>query len=474
MAVTAPEKDVEEDTATGGLARGTLVALVVVVACGAGLRLWDLGASRLSIDESYTAMAARLPAGDLVRHIDATDPHGPLAYLLLRPVAAFTTDLGALRMVSAVASIGALVIMAIWQRRAGVAGLVTTAVFALSPFQLVYGRQVRMYGLLVLAGVTAAWAANRWLDATGRGWAVLAAVAGLVAALSHGTGVLLLVCLLAIPLLRRDRDAWEFRIVCGSALALFGVVWGAHVLRWSHDSGGLPTATPSWLSIVMNETIAPIPDQRWLVLGAAVAGGAVLCRAGGPRARVWCWLFLAPVAVLYGASLSRGVLIPKSLMPFSWGLPLALGALVGWVWTRWRPVAVVAVAALLLAVVPYVGEALRQDEGSGAATDVLFAARGDDEGVVVRASEWQTDSLVLWNGIVAGGAGLEPVGQRVGDLVLYRAAAAPDSSRALYVTMDGGVLPADVVPCGPERHLGGALTTRCVDLRSVGPAEPTG
>ena len=450
--------------------------LVGAVVVGALLRVWDLGADPLSIDETYTVLAARLPIVDLVRHIDATDPHGPLAYLVLHPVAAFTTDLGALRLArvmlaSALASIASLVVMAIWQRRYGVAGLVTTVIFALSPFQLIYGRQVRMYGLLALAGVTAAWCADRWLRSDGRRWAIVAGVAGLVAALSHGTGVLLLVCLLAIPALRRDRSAWEFRAANGLALSLFALLWGMHALRWSRGNAGLPPATPSWLSTVVNETFAPVPDQRWLVLAAMAAGGVLICRRRGPQARVWGWMFVAPILALYVASLNRGVLIPKSLMPFSWGVPLALGAVVGWLLARWKPAGVVALALLFLSLVPYVGSSLHRDEGNGAAMDALFLTLPGYDGVAVRADEWQANSLVRWYGGVGATRRVVPDGDQMGALTVYRSEGDSSSGRALFVTMLGGGAPAGAVPCGPPRLLGGALSMQCIEAPADAGAE---
>jgi hypothetical protein len=442
------------------------LVLVVAVLVGSALRLWDLGSTAPSIDESYTALAARLPLGDLVRHIDATDPHPPLAYIVLRPVAALTTDVGMLRTVSAVASIGALVLVAVWQRRAGVAGLVATAVFAVSPFQIVYARQIRMYGLLALAGVAAAWCAQRWLEEGGRRFALGAAAAGLVAAFSHAAGLVLLGALVLIPLLRRDRSAWEWRAAVAVASALFAVVWGAHTLTWSHESGALPTASLSWASVVVNETVAPVPDDRWLVLPLVAAGAAVLIAGRGPRARVWVCLCAAPVVVLYLASLSRGVFVPKSLVPYAWGTPVALGAVCGAVIQRSRALGAVAVVLVGLTVLPFTADALHREEGSGAAMDRLFALTPADEGVAVQEGEWQADSLVRWFGPVAGGRAFDAAGQRIGDVVVYWPSDVPHSSRASFVTMDGDVLPDGMQPCGPRTSLGGSLSVQCVDTRS--------
>jgi hypothetical protein len=48
------------------------------VGVGAALRLWDLGSSRLSYDESFTAMAGRLPISTLFGYLRDHDSHPPL------------------------------------------------------------------------------------------------------------------------------------------------------------------------------------------------------------------------------------------------------------------------------------------------------------------------------------------------------------------------------------------------------------
>ena len=442
------------------------VALGLAVLVGAVLRLWDLGATPLSIDETYTALAGRLGAVDLVRHIDATDPHGPLSYLVLQPIASHTADVGTLRLVSAVASVLALVALAVWQRRAGLAGVVATAVFAVSPFQLMYGREVRMYGLLSLAGVVAAWCGQRWLEDSRTRWALGAAGAGLVAALSHAVGPLLLAALLLLPLLRRDRSAWVFRGVVAGAVTLFGVLWGAHTMSWSGRSGELPTATLRWLSIVVNETVAPAPDDRWLALALLVGGAAAILVARGPRARVWVCLGAVPVVVLYLASLQRGVLVPKSLMPFSWAAALALGALCAAVYERWRPVGVAAMALVALAVVPLSLEALHVDEGADRVTAAALDHAGPDDGFVHLDSRWQLASLLGWYGGVEGARPTERGGplDTIQGYDVRTPASEPRPARLWFLSMQGDRPPEGLTPCGPVEPLDPVISIQCLEV----------
>jgi hypothetical protein len=438
------------------------LGLLASVLVGAVLRLWDLGRTPPIVDEVYTLRALDLPLADMVRHLDATDPHPPFAYLVLRVVAFVTDDVGALRAVSALAAIAALVVMAVWQRRAGVAGVVGTLLFALAPYQLGYGREVRMYGVLCLAGVTTAWCAERWTSTDRRGWAVGAVVAATVVAFSHAAGVLLLVALLLVPLRRLDRSAVELRGLTLLGLLGFGVLWGQHALHWSGSSGALPTATPEWAAIVLNELVAPAPDQRWLVLPLVLSGAVLLVLRRDPRARVWVCLFAVPFTVLYLASLDRGVLVPRSLMPFSWGVPLALGALVGWAAERSRVVAGAVVVVVLMAVVPLVGPTLEQGDGSAAAVASVFADARPGDGFAFAASAWQPSSLLTYHGASNGFADLAPLDAGV-DGVTVLAPAGTVPSRLWFVGVGGAEAPQELPRCGDPRPLGNSLSVVCLE-----------
>src|SRR5947209_5640849 len=65
----------------------TAIALVVIVVLGVVLRAWRLGFSGLSYDETFTAMAARLPIDQLFDFLRTRDTHPPLDYLLRAPFA---------------------------------------------------------------------------------------------------------------------------------------------------------------------------------------------------------------------------------------------------------------------------------------------------------------------------------------------------------------------------------------------------
>src|SRR6476659_7063023 len=148
------------------------------VLVGATLRLWGLGANRLGFDEAFTAMAGRLPVGDLFSYLGVRDSHPPLDYLLRAPLARAGVDELLFRLPSAICSIGAVVLFAWWMRRRGLAGMVAIGLLAVSAFQLVHGREARMYAELELIGVAVAVLDDTWLRRP-RAWH--ACVVGLIA-----------------------------------------------------------------------------------------------------------------------------------------------------------------------------------------------------------------------------------------------------------------------------------------------------
>lgn len=94
-----------DDHSTRG---ATLWLLAALVCGGAVLRLWGLGRYQLNFDESFTAMAGRLPLGDMLAFLRHHDSHPPLDYLLRAPLARAGVSEFMFRLPSAVCSIGAL------------------------------------------------------------------------------------------------------------------------------------------------------------------------------------------------------------------------------------------------------------------------------------------------------------------------------------------------------------------------------
>ena len=183
----------------------------------------------------------------------------------------------------------ALAVFAWWQRRYGLAGLVATALFAVSPFVLVYDRQARMFGLLTLGAVVAAAASDRWLATVetqvgGRGRRRRRSVV----AMSYSVGFLLPGFLLLVPGWRRDRQAWIFRLASAGAVGIWAVLWLGNTPEVGGSTVGLPGPDPELGGRHDQRHGRTGPGGR--VAGAGPAGGRAggrRCVSAGGRAN-WC------------------------------------------------------------------------------------------------------------------------------------------------------------------------------------------
>lgn len=437
---------------------------------GVVLRFWALGAGTMTADETFSALAAHLPYGQIWGDIARTDRHPPLSYYLLSPVSHATTSTFALRVPSALVAVAALVVFVWWQRRYGVAGLIASAIFAVSPFLLEYDRQARMFALLTLGGVVAAAASDRWLHAPERRWAFMAAAGGLIAAMSYSVGVLLPALLVLLPGRRRDRAAWTFRAAAAAAGAVWVVTWLANSLRWLGEPSGYPKLTPNWAAGILDATVAPVPDYQWIVLAMLAAGVVVAVRRPGPLRQLTLWLYLVPVVVMLVLSFQNELFIPKTLLMIAWAPPVLLGGLAAKAWDV-RPLAGAAVVALLIVViVPYIKPSLPIDEGAGAMLTAVARARQPGDAVAMNPPAL-ADLIEWYDGVVPGRALDRDTSTIKGALLLRDRGVAPTGRIWLVQSMlrsDKLTYGTDLHSCGPTVDVGGGYTMRCVELGSGG------
>jgi len=146
------------------------VSVVLIVLVGTGLRVYRIEAQSLWYDEGNSAaMVGRAP--DQITQAAAADIHPPLYYWLL---AAWGSLAGksemALRLPSALAGIATVAVIyklgaRLFNRTTGgVAALLT----ALSPFQVYYGQEARMYALLALLSAASILMTIRVLELPGQ------------------------------------------------------------------------------------------------------------------------------------------------------------------------------------------------------------------------------------------------------------------------------------------------------------------
>ncbi|HEY7135657.1 MAG TPA: hypothetical protein VIB48_11365 [Acidimicrobiia bacterium] len=387
----------------------TGLVLGVLVVIGAGFRLWALGVHRLNFDESFTAMAGRMSFSRMMAYLRAHDSHPPLDYLLHAPLARAGVSELVLRLPSVACSIGALAVFAWWTRRRGIAGIVATALMALSAFQITHGREARMYAELELLGVAIAVLAWTWLRRP-RPWHA-AALGALVLAglLTHVSMFLLGFGLVAIPGRRTDTDAWRWRLAIAGAAAGWAVLWGATFWVQAHGghSGWIPRTSWRGLSGAVAHLVTPDASARVIVVALVVLGGVILVRRDRTLGRVWLCCFAVPVAVGAVAGLFAPVVLDRTFTLVAWAPLLALGFVVDDVarWRRWVGWAMATIGIVVM--VPAAAHAVTVTSGPDTVLRRLASdARAGD--VVAVFPAWRGPELE-WSLGVRHGASFRPV-----------------------------------------------------------------
>lgn len=348
--------------ASGRVPRGWYVWFAGITLVAIVLRGWALGSSRLGFDESFTAMAGRMPLGSMLRYLRVRDSHPPLSYLLRAPLARAGASELVMRLPSVACSVAAVALFAWWMRRTGVVGVVATALLAVSTFQVTHGRDARMYAELELIGVAAAFVAASWIRNPRRSQATVIGGIALVGLLTHAQAFLLVAGLLAVPGLRNDRDAWRWRAALGAALAGWAALWGPSFVvqsRGGHSSWIPRTSLTSFVGNV-GQLVTGDSGLHAVALVLVAVGGVVLWRSDRVLARVWTCCALIPVALATVAGLVVPVLLDRTLTVAAWGPYLALGALAGAVFRRSRTAGALGCVALAAMTVPSTIAYLRQ------------------------------------------------------------------------------------------------------------------
>ncbi|MBI3977510.1 MAG: glycosyltransferase family 39 protein [Chloroflexi bacterium] len=134
------------------------VAALALVLAAFAIRIYRLDAAGLEGDEAFSIQAAYTDVASIIRTAATTDPHPPLYYLFLRlwyvltGTAEFTLRYpSVLAGVLVVAGLVRLAEVLSWR----FVGLLSAALFTLSPFAVRYAQEARMYALVTLLGLLA-------------------------------------------------------------------------------------------------------------------------------------------------------------------------------------------------------------------------------------------------------------------------------------------------------------------------------
>lgn len=356
-------------TGSGRVMRVPRVALWLLLSLAAALRVWKLGDKNLWLDES---LSWEIATGS-VRQIlwsSATDIHPPLYYVLLKLwIAMWGDSLAAMRSLSVIASVVALYLLFRLVNGVMPTGVCFAVVLwcAVSPHEVHYAQEVRMYAPLTAASLGLCLAYRTWIESEGtrRSALVLYAVATGIALSLHYFAVLVVAAVWLHfafgggrrAVAGRGSKAWW---VTNAAVVLAYTPWviaAVMVSKWTAwyvpvsiaELPGYAAKQLSWMTFGYYH-IPPWQLFTYALTLGVLAAGAVLLVAGIIRVRDERDVFFALIA--YGPVLVGLVAIPVAgditlarYLPFATPLMVAAAAL-GWSRTRLTPRAVTAIVCV--------------------------------------------------------------------------------------------------------------------------------
>ena len=140
--------------------------VIIITLVGGWLRIFLLGSKGLWLDETFSIWLAKHSVVDMLQWIVKIDQHPPLYYLLLHYWIALNGDTPYyVRLLSALFGAGTIpIIYLIGKRMSGaVMGLAAAVILALSPFNIYFAQETRMYTLLTFNAAVAIYALVRLL-----------------------------------------------------------------------------------------------------------------------------------------------------------------------------------------------------------------------------------------------------------------------------------------------------------------------
>jgi 4-amino-4-deoxy-L-arabinose transferase-like glycosyltransferase len=408
-------------------------ALVGILLLAFGLRVYRLGAESLWYDETVSVHLAGKNIPALVTHT-AGDIHPPGYYLLLH---AWTRLAGSSDFAVAFFSVvfGLLLVALAYRLATRVfgptAGLLAALLVAISPYNLWYSQEARMYtlgavlGIGVLSALVALLASR---PGTPPSWAWLTGYA-LCGALGLWTLYYFAFLLVAVNLMvgvwwlirwRQGRVGWEWLlrwlVAQGAVLLLYApwipVAWRQAsqppVPPWRGFTGLGTLLVETWSALSLGQSVEPEKVWPALILVAVLFGLGLLywtSKASEPRfggqpqvgagtseSRIAPWLFAGyvfiPVLLIYLASFAIPLYHVRYAFTYSTPFYVILGAGLAWLGRRWRPVLWLCLAAIIL----FSGLSIHAYH-----TDPRYAS--DDHRAATRflAEQWRPGDAILVN-----------------------------------------------------------------------------
>jgi mannosyltransferase len=402
--------------------------LLTILLLAFALRLYRLGAESLWYDETVSVYLAGQSIPALISHT-AGDIHPPGYYLLLL---AWTRLAGSSDWAAAFLSLwfGVLLVALAYRLAARLSGravgLLAAFLVTISPYNLWYSQEVRMYTLGAVLGMGLLASTLSLLEEKpSRRVGTYGRVAGYAFLGALGLWVLYYFAflLVAINLMaglwwligwRRGRASgrWLGRWMLAQAAVLLlhapwlPIAWrqatSPPVPPWRGFTGLGTLLLQTWSALSLGQSVEP--GQVWpvLLLFAALFGLGLLSRAG--RFKTWLlagYLFL-PVFLIYLASFATPLYHVRYVFTYSTPFYIILGAGLAWLGRRWRPAMGLGMAVILafsaFSVYDYHFDTRYASDDHRAAVHFLAEHWRPGDAILIDAGYAYTALLTYWNG----------------------------------------------------------------------------
>jgi mannosyltransferase len=315
------------------------ITLLLIILIALLLRLVAISARPIWYDEAFAILFAEkgtqaMLAGTLTRVGDAASDVHPLAYYVLLNgwMDVFGDALPAVRLLSVLFGVGTILIIYLLARSLAGERMALTAalLMALSPFQIHYAQEIRMYALLVLLLATATLALwlgmhkERWY------WWLLFSLSIALAQYVHNLAVFYIFPLALTPIFARKWKSVGYLIVSGCVAIFLYLPWLMQLpgqfekvqqSYWT-NSPNFARLVTTFISFTTNLPLPAtwLPVALFITLFLLVLAGWQTFKAYRdhlPQARVgfWlCYLVVAPVSLMFVFSQWQPIYIERGLI----------------------------------------------------------------------------------------------------------------------------------------------------------------
>ncbi len=319
--------------------RKALLAVLLLILLGLGLRVYSLASPSLWLDEAVSANIAKSSVAEYLQWA-REDFHPPLYYLLLHFWSSLGHDEFTLRLFSVMTNClsGIILYSCVRSMFNPSTALLALLLFTLSPFQVRYSQEVRMYSLLGLWIVSILFFTFRYLN--DRSWPslfgyILSSTLGLYTHYHAGVFLIVLNAAVVISLCRTGKARLWPWVLAQCAIFLLFIPWLPHFIQ-RFKGGGL-----SWFPFHPSFALllSPLFSFLWgdlilskakhllgpFVLGAGGLGSAVQW-ALGLASILFLWVVWkklstpTPSLPLQRGRVRVGVFLLAGMIGFSYGL----------------------------------------------------------------------------------------------------------------------------------------------------------